>query len=85
MSPSEQMMCQVKAFSYTYEAREGLLFMDDDSRCDMRGCIAFFENIDPNVRIISTLAGDRMDTVYVREETGWKAKSPGMRPGVTVH
>ncbi len=76
MSPSEKMMCRVKAFSYNYEGREGLLFVEEGEICSMSGCVSFFENIDPDARVISTFSGGRMDTIYVRIGREWVAKEP---------
>ena len=43
----------------------------------MRGCIALFEGVDPNVALIETFAGGERDTAFRRPKTGWEAISPG--------
>ena len=53
--------------------------MPPDTCCDMCGCIALFEGVDPNVALIETFAGGERDTAFRRPKTGWEAISPGRR------
>ena len=46
--------------------------MESGNCCDMNGCIALFEAIDPLVKQIETFAGAKCDTTYVRREKGWR-------------
>jgi predicted PhzF superfamily epimerase YddE/YHI9 len=43
---------------YNFDKRTGILFMEPGTCCDMSGCIAFFERIDPHVQRIYTIAGE---------------------------
>jgi hypothetical protein len=46
--------------------------------CDMPGCIALFQRIDPHVQHIDTYAGDERDTVYVKSTCSgeWRGVLP---------
>jgi len=45
--------------------------------CDMSGCIAAFEAIDPKVERIDTVSGNAPDTSYEKRHGEWKCiRSP---------
>jgi hypothetical protein len=58
-----------------WESR-GRLIMTPGACCDMSGCIALFERIDPQVRRIETFSGDKPDTAYTYsfDEGKWFAR-----------
>ena len=75
---SDLTQCDVRSVEHRPPERRGVLHMPPDTCCDMCGCIALFEGIDPNVALIETFAGGERDTAYVRRPTtGWEAISPG--------
>ncbi len=79
------LQCSVRSASYDFRARCGRLDMEDGDCCDMTGCIAFFEDIDPDVRKIETFFGAYRDTAYVLRSKGWEAVSEdGVRMGEFV-
>jgi hypothetical protein len=73
MSWHKGLQCYVKAIEYRPADRLGVLEMDSDSCCDMAGCIALFEAIDPEVENIVTRAGESPDTSYRRKAGRWQA------------
>ena len=46
------LQCSVRSASYSFRERRGRLDMETLCGCDMSGCIAFFEAIDPEVEEI---------------------------------
>lgn len=79
---NEELMCHIKAFSYTYLGREGILFLEDENRCDGRGCVNFFKRLDPNVQLISVFAGTEMYVVYFLKNGEWHDGPPPRMPAV---
>lgn len=75
----EDLQCDVARLSYDFDNRRGQLHMEAAHSCDMGGCIALFEKIDPNVERITTIAGEIFDTIYVKTRTGWDARVPEER------
>lgn len=69
----ERLMCDVVSLSYDFRSHTGQLYLPDGSCCDMRGCVALFEAIDPKVTAINTHSGDKADTAYRKKGTEWKA------------
>ena len=70
----DQFMCKVKDLAYDFAKKTGTLHMAPADCCDMQGCVDLFERIDPRVRRIETFAGDKVDTIYVRERgKDWRA------------
>jgi hypothetical protein len=65
--------CTVIALTYDFVNREGRLVMAKNNCCDMDGCINLFTDIDPEVRMIETFAGDLRDTLYLRSRDKWVA------------
>jgi len=72
----ERLMCHVFSLTYDFCNHTGQLCLLDADCCDMRGCVALFEGIDPKVTTINTFAGDRADTVYRKEGTEWNVLLP---------
>lgn len=74
----EALVCFPNHIEYDFHERVGRLFMDNGSCCDMAGCIAIFEAIDPHVLQIQTFTDDShsWDSVYMRERLGakWEAR-----------
>lgn len=69
-----ELQCAVYDITYNFPTRTGVLLMEDGNCCDMSGCIAFFQRIDPEVTSIFTKAGNEPDTTYVKTADGWIAK-----------
>ncbi len=76
----EHLQCAVIAVKYEPFRLTGTLTMEDGCCCDMSGCIAMFEAIDPMVRKIETWrvpTGAIRDTTYRKKENGrWTAEFP---------
>ncbi len=62
--------------AYDFRSHTGQLYLLDGDCCDMTGCVALFEGTDPKVTAINTYSGDKADTVYRKEGTGWNALLP---------
>lgn len=69
----QELQCYAVSVSYDFGKRTGTLVMEGGSCCDMAGCIALFERLDPGVRSISTYAGQARDTSYHRVDGRWTA------------
>lgn len=74
-----EFQCSVFGISYDFSTKHGVLNMDDSNACDMDGCTAFFERIDPAVKSIQTIAGEIEDTSYRLIGKEWKANLPANR------
>lgn len=74
---NEQLKCRVSGLEYDFRNHVGVLLMPPRACCDMRGCIALFENIDPDVAQIHTVQckGEhrQSDTAYVKVDGIWRA------------
>jgi hypothetical protein len=74
---NEPLKCSVLSISYNFKARTGCLMMPEHTCCDMEGCVALFERIDPSVREIDTISGGMLDTIYRRGvNKKWHAQLP---------
>ena len=69
----ERLKCGVVSLAYDFRSRTGQLYLPDGHCCDMTGCIALFQAIDPDVTAIKTYSGDKADTAYRKKGTEWKA------------
>ena len=45
----ERLQCGVVSLAYDFRSHTGQLYLPEGHCCDMTGCIALFEAIDPNV------------------------------------
>lgn len=76
----EPLVTTVNGLNYDFVTRIGRLDMPAGCCCDMNGCVALFQRIDPAVRRISTFTAGRRDTVYPRGDDGkWQAWLAGRR------
>jgi hypothetical protein len=74
-----ELQCSPMRMNYDFVRRVGTLNMMRNDRCDMAGCIALFERIDPKVERITTYSGaDR--TIYARLAGGWQAVTKDQAP-----
>lgn len=74
---NDLLKCEVISISYHFKASVGSLCMGEGNCCDMNGCIAFFEAIDPGVRVIDTHAGGEPDVSYCKRRDGtWTSLAP---------
>lgn len=75
MPDDARLQCEVLSLTYDFAARYGDLRMHEGDCCDMTGCVALFEAIDPGVLIIQTWSGRALDTAYMRQtaKTPWIA------------
>ena len=74
------MTTYVNAIHYDAATRTGRVYQPRGACCDMSGCIAAFEVIDPGIKRIYTFMGDQEDTSYYRLESGdWTAMVPNDR------
>lgn len=69
-----ELQCSVYDVTYNFPRRVGVLVMGEGDACDMGGCIAFFQRIDPKVESISTRSGNEPDTSYYKQGDKWIAK-----------
>ena len=69
-----EMQCFVETVAYDFQHLRGTVWVSSSGCTDMGGCIAFFERIDPNVRLIETFSDDKADTTYRRNAVGqWES------------
>lgn len=73
MRPLGTDLCSLR---YNVETRTGVLYLPPYCCTDMDGAIAMFQNIDPNVARIVTVAGVVEDTVYEQIRGKWTATLP---------
>jgi hypothetical protein len=67
-------MCQVKDLTCDFGKKTDILHMAASHCCHVPGCVAPFEWIGPQVRRKEIFAGDKADTIYVRDaDTGGRA------------
>lgn len=66
--------CDVREIAHHFDGHTGILHMAPGNNCDMEACIEVFKAIDPEVKLIITIAGGQMDTIYKRTADGtWGA------------
>jgi hypothetical protein len=58
------LMCEPIKVEYDFVKRRGFLYMDDGDCCDMTGCIKRAQELMPDVRAISTINQEGIDTFY---------------------
>ena len=56
--------------TYSFDDREGQLWMTAGNNCDMVTCVQLFTQIDPDVQTIYTYSGPDSDTAYFRDDDG---------------
>jgi len=61
----------IESLSYDFVQKVGVLCMPELCCCDMSGCIRVFQAIDPDVRRVDTISGDKADVVYMKNEGKW--------------
>jgi hypothetical protein len=72
-----RLVCCVMRLEYDFRTRTGAIYFPDGRCCDMAGCVALFEGIDPGVRDIQTYSGEESDTRYRKGGDGeWHATMP---------
>jgi hypothetical protein len=59
-----------RALGYDFVTRRGTLHIAEGTCCGMLDCVRLFVGIDPQVRLIETIAGEKPDTSYHRSEDG---------------
>jgi hypothetical protein len=60
----EGLACLVRSLSFDFANKRGELHLPPNCCCDMSGCIAVFQAIDPEVKEVQTFAGKEPDTRY---------------------
>ncbi|MDM0082340.1 hypothetical protein QTI17_17240 [Variovorax sp. J31P179] len=71
------LQCGLDAFLCNYKTGKATLYLPEGECCDMRGTIAFVMHHFPSAKLIETVSGDKLDTVYRHRETGeWAARRP---------
>ncbi len=73
---NERLKCGVVSLAYDFGSHTGQLHLPDGDCCDMTGCVALFQGIDPKVTAIHTHSGGQADTVYRKGGTEWNALLP---------
>jgi hypothetical protein len=71
----------VWGLEYDFTTHVGTLHSPPHQCCDMGGCIGLFEKIDPKVKKIYTVAGNKADQLYTRRSKSWKAQYLVARTG----
>jgi hypothetical protein len=77
MNINTKLQCEIVGLQYDFKAKTGLLYMGENSCCDMGGCLDLFKAIDKGVRIILTYSGSAQDTSYYKlNDKEWSAYLP---------
>jgi hypothetical protein len=76
-----QLMTDVREVRYDFVRRVGFVYMGEHCCTDWGGATRLFEAIDPRVRLVVTIAGEKLDTCYfktgeVRRGSKWAALAP---------
>ena len=74
---NSELQCTPIRLGYDFVRRVGTLNMMRNDRCDMAGCIALFERIDPRVERINTFSGGDRTGHYYRVAGEWRAEDQG--------
>lgn len=72
----ERLMCRVLSLTYDFRSQTGRLHMADGDCCDMEGCVALFQGIDPQATTIKTFSGSIPDMIYHKHGGDWSALVP---------
>jgi hypothetical protein len=72
----ERLVCDVISLAYDFRSQTGELYFPGGNCCDMSGCVAVFEGIDPKVTAINTYSGDEAETMCRKEGKKWNAFLP---------
>jgi len=72
---NEELQCNPIRLGYDFTRRVGTIHVMRNDRCDMAGCTALFERIDPHVERITVFTGAARLLDYVRVAGGeWRAE-----------
>ena len=75
----DDLSCHVRRLTYDFIERRGVLELPPMNCANMGGCIRIFEQIDPQVEIIETIAGEGgtgWDGTYVKDGGTWRSVKP---------
>src|SRR5262245_26247789 len=70
--PDDDLATELTGLEYDFKAHTGRLHMAAACSCDMRGCIALFQRIDPEVQRIEAFAGGVPDIIYHIVDGDWR-------------
>jgi hypothetical protein len=73
---NERLRCHVVSLAHDFRNHTGQVYLLDGECCDMTGCVALSEEIDPEVTAVRTFSGDRADTMYRKQGKEWSAFPP---------
>ena len=81
----EDLVCGLRGVVALLPEHQVQLLLAEGSVCDMGGAIALALDIDPRVTTVVTYSGDRMDTVYLLNDSGeWVCKSARFSQATTA-
>jgi hypothetical protein len=69
-----ELQCTPIRLGYDFVRRVGSLNMMRNDRCDMAGCVALFERIDPKVERINTFSGATRSDYVLAAGGEWHAE-----------
>ena len=72
---NKELMCCLLKVVVEYDMELVKLMLYPNNCTDMTGAINFSKRLMPNVRTIQTISGRIKETVYILEDSGWKAHS----------
>ncbi len=72
------LQCGLRRVQVDFERHEIVLWLPPHECTDMSGAIAYAQSLDPDARVIRTVAGDVPDTIYVWPPfyRDWRAFTP---------
>ena len=70
-----ELQCSPIRLGYDFTRRVGTIHIMRNDRCDMVGCTALFERIDPHVERITVFSGAARLLDYVRVGGEWRPPS----------
>ena len=74
---NEELQCTPIRLGYDFARHLGTLNLMRGERCDIAGCIALFERIDPKLERINIFSGANRMGHYVRVAGEWCAEDQG--------
>jgi hypothetical protein len=67
-------MCNVDKIVFDVDQRLGELWLPEMNYPDMSSTIKNFTSVDPEIRLIQTFVGGKLDIAYVKIDSGWEAQ-----------
>jgi hypothetical protein len=67
------LMCNVNKIVFDVENKCGYLYTPEFNYPDMTRTVKAFTSVDPEIKVIFTISGEKPDTTYTKTIEGWVA------------